>query len=173
MTRICMRLVQCAVFFAAVSGSAAAAHAQTIGDAAPVRTHTISTNPLLTTFGWYNVEYDRRLDDTKTWGVSTSHVSVDDVDYTNVSALVRYYPRESFKGFFIGGRGGVHRVGAAGESGAAFGIGPEIGYDWVLGARQKVTLSLGVGATRLFGLDLDDVSLTIPTLRLLNVGVAF
>ena len=51
----------------------------------------------------------------------------------------------------------------------------EIGYDWLLGSRQNVGISLGIGATRLFGGTdaLDGLSATIPTLRLLNIGIAF
>jgi hypothetical protein len=79
---------------------------------------------------------DRRDEDL---GVSTSHVSLDGADYTIAAGIFRYSPRESFQGFFIDGRGGIHHVGAAGESGNAFGIGTEIGYDWVLGARQKMS----------------------------------
>ncbi len=42
-----------------------------------------------------------------------------------------------------------------------------------MGERENVSVALGVGATRLFGGDLDDVSVTVPTLRLVNIGWAF
>ena len=140
---------------------------------APTHDNNVSLNPITMTFGMFNVEYGRRLDTTKTLGMSTSYFSFDDADYVNANALFRYYPREAFRGFYLGGRSGVYRVSARHESAIAFGAGPELGYDWLLGARGQISVSVGVGATRLFGGDIDGVSLTLPYLRLINVGVTF
>jgi hypothetical protein len=54
-----------------------------------------------------------------------------------------------------------------------FGLGFELGYTWLFGSRRNFAVSTGAGATRLFGGDIAGASLTIPTLRLFNVGVAF
>jgi hypothetical protein len=61
------------------------------------------------------------------------------------------------------------------ESGDFFGFGLDVGYSWLLGAQERFAVSLGAGAVRLFGGDLEDadVNLTLPTIRLINVGVAF
>ena len=67
----------------------------------------------------------------------------------------------------------MHHVSIDDEAGNFVGLGFEIGYDWLLGARQNVSIGIGAGATRLFGGTLEGASLTIPTLRLLYVGVAF
>jgi len=67
----------------------------------------------------------------------------------------------------------VHRVTAESDSDVFVGLGFEIGYTWLFGADRHFALSLGAGATRLFGGDVEGASLTIPTLRLFNVGVAF
>lgn len=147
------------------------------GTKAPV-THNqvVSTNPFGLMFEWFNAEYERKIGRTLTWGLSSSFFSLDagDTDYVNGTALVRYYPQgAALSGFYIGGRTGVHRVSADGESGVFYGVGFEIGYNWLLGASRKFNVGIGAGATRLFGNDLDGVSLTIPTLRLVNVGVAF
>jgi len=79
----------------------------------------------------------------------------------------------AFSGFYIGGSAGVYHVSLASAAGTFFGAGPEIGYSWLLGKKDNIGVSLGIGATRLFGGNLSGVSFTIPNLRLLNVGVAF
>ena len=54
-----------------------------------------------------------------------------------------------------------------------FAAGFELGYNWLLGTRQKLYLSLGVGADRLFVSELGDAAVVIPTVRILNIGLAF
>lgn len=135
-----------------------------------------STNPFGLMFEWFNAEYERKLTRSTTWGLSSSFFSLDagDVDYVNGTVVFRYYPQgAALSGFYVGGRTGIHRVSADGESGVFYGLGFEIGYNWLLGASRKFSVGIGAGATRLFGNDLDGVSLTIPTLRLVNIGVAF
>lgn len=133
----------------------------------------ISINPLTTTFGWYNAEYEHTIDRTKTWGVSGSHFSFSDASYNNVTGLFRYYPRAAMSGFYIGGRIGVHRIGTDTARGTFLGAGPDVGYNWLLGAKQNVGIGVGIGAMRIFGGDLGGVSFTVPTLRLVDVGIAF
>jgi hypothetical protein len=136
----------------------------------------ISANPFGLMFEWFNAEYERRIGPATTLGGSVSWFSLDsgDMDYVNGNMIFRYYPSgRALSGFFLGGRGGVFRVSDAVDSGVFFGAGFEIGYNWLLGARRNVGISLGVGATRLFGGRLSGASLTIPTVRLLNLGVAF
>jgi hypothetical protein len=58
------------------------------------------------------------------------------------------------------------------DEGSAFGFGFDVGYSWLLGAERKFYIGLGIGATRLFGGDIDE-SVTLPSIRLLNVGIAF
>jgi hypothetical protein len=153
------------------------AYAQTEGTKTPV-THqqTISANPFGMMFEWYNGEYERKVSQRSTVGVSASGFALDggDADYVNVAAFYRFYPQQAaLSGFYIGGRGGVHHVSSEGDSGEFFGLGFELGYTWLFGANRNFSVSLGAGATRLFGGELAGASLTIPTLRLFNVGVAF
>jgi hypothetical protein len=49
----------------------------------------------------------------------------------------------------------------------------ELGYNWLLGARKKLYLSFGAGADRLFGSDLEGITVVIPTVRIVNIGIAF
>jgi len=136
----------------------------------------ISANPFGLMFEWFNAEYERKISPATTLGASVSWFSLDsgDMDYVNGNTIFRYYPSgRALSGFFLGGRGGVFRVSDRADSGVFFGAGFEIGYNWLLGARRNVGISLGAGATRLFGGELNGASLTIPTVRLLNLGIAF
>jgi hypothetical protein len=166
-----------AVALAALALTVVSAQAQTEGTKTPVpHNQTVSANPFGMLFEWYNGEYERKVSPNSTIGVSASGFALDhgDADYGNIAGFYRYYPqRAALSGFYFGGRAGVHRVSAEGDSGVFFGLGFELGYTWLFGADRHFAVSLGAGATRLFGGDLEGVPLTIPTLRLFNVGVAF
>ena len=165
----------------------------------------INTNPIIDMFSWYNVELEFKVSETGTMGLSGSYFTFEetatdyytgaelkaDNTYSNVYGFYRYYPTAALKGFFFGGRAGANIVSAnayvqssttglyAWDKADAtfFGVGIDIGYSWLLGKNENFYVSLGIGAIRLFGGDLDedvyDVTLTLPTIRLINVGVAF
>lgn len=150
--------------------------------ATPTRLNIISTNPILDMFLWWNIEYERVVAPSHTLGLAGSYVSFDDGDesYTSGSVFYRYYPAGiAPEGFFFGGRFGMTSISEEEEGittdGSAFGFGIDIGYTWLIGAPKRMALSLGIGAVRYFGGDLEDmdVSTTIPTIRLVNVGIAF
>ena len=134
----------------------------------------VSANPFLLMAEYVNVEFERKASETGTFGVSASRFGIDDASYRNLQAFYRYYPQgAALTGFYIGGRGGVHRVSLDDEAANAFGLGLEIGYGWLFGKDRNFALSLGLGATRLFGGDIDGASPVIPTFRLVNVGWSF
>ncbi len=142
--------------------------------------HVISGNPLILLAGWFNAEYERKVAGNLTVGIAGGWLDLDDDDYTSVSGFFRFYPQEAaFTGFYLGGRGGIHRVnpahdvGGGDSSSTAFGLGIDIGYSWLLGPARAFYVGMGIGATRLFGGDLGDVSATVPSIRLINVGIAF
>lgn len=135
----------------------------------------VSANPFALMYQWFNAEYEHRAIGSSTWGASASFFSLGgDADYRNAAAFFRYYPQgRALHGFYIGGRAGAHRVSVDRESGAFMGLGFELGYNWLLGRNQNFMIGTGAGATRLFGGALNGASLTIPTVRLVNIGVAF
>ena len=144
----------------------------------------VSTNPILDMFTWYNGELEIAAAPTSTIGIAGTYITFGDEDdfdretYANASVFWRYYPREAFGGFYFGVRGGYYKVTAdtdlgEEEEGNFFGAGIDVGYGWILGENERMYVSLGIGAVRLFGGDLEDVSLTLPTIRLINVGFAF
>jgi hypothetical protein len=139
-----------------------------------VRQQVLSANPFLLMFKTFNAEFERRHTASSTWGVSGMVFDFSEANYRNASVFYRYYPqREALNRFYIGGRGGLHHVSAGDSSGQFFGLGFELGYSWLLGPQRNVSVSTGAGATRLFGGSLDGVSLTVPTLRLVNLGWSF
>jgi hypothetical protein len=168
------RIVVVGVLLAAVAAPPCA-FAQAPGTRLPVANNqVVSTNPFLLMFEYGNVEYERKHTESGTFGGSLSFRGGGSVDYTNVQGFYRYYPQNAaLTGFYLGGRGGVHRLTGRRDSAHVFGAGFEIGYSWLFGAERHFAVSLGAGATRLFGGDLEGASVVIPTLRLVNIGWSF
>ncbi len=136
--------------------------------------HVISGSPLILLAGWFNAEYERKVAENLTVGISGGWIDLDEDDYTSVSGFLRFYPQDAaFTGFYLGGRTGVHKVAEREESHTALGIGVDVGFAWLLGPGRSFYVGLGIGATRLLSRDLGDASSVIPSIRLLNVGVAF
>ncbi len=166
--RVCLAL--CCVLAVASVASAQA-------DATRVQVphnQVLSANPFLLMFKYVNVEFERKTGDFTSFGASASTAGFDDATYSNFQAFYRYYPQGmSLTGFYIGARGGVHRVSDDLGSGHAFGLGFELGYGWLIGPKRNFAISLGGGATRLFGGDLTRHSLVFPTIRLVTIGWSF
>src|SRR5688572_9773124 len=134
---------------------ASPALAQDAGTLTPVaRKNTLSTSPVADILGFINGEYQRKITEGATLGVSAATYEWDDDDsYSNVMVLGRYYPQgAALTGFFIGGRVGVHRIEyetweyepnsftstqtQKTETRPAIGI--DVGYDWLLGKKRNV-----------------------------------
>lgn len=154
----------------------------------PRRSVVAWTNPILFVFTWYQAEVEIRVQEHGTFGFSGSFLEVseesagdpgyEESQYVAGNVFYRYYPTASYEGFFIGGQMGVGQISYKDniddESGEFFLAGVLIGYGWLLGDAQRVGVSLGIGANRYFGGDLEnDVSTTLPIIRLINVGIAF
>jgi len=136
--------------------------------------HVISGSPLILLAGWFNAEYERKVAETLTVGIAGGWLDLKEHDYTSVSGFLRFYPQEAaFTRFYLGGRAGVHDVDDGDDSHAALGIGIEVGFSWLLGPGRSFYVGLGLGATRLLFGDLGDTPRTVPSVRLLNVGIAF
>ena len=151
--------------------------AQEEGTKVPVpHNQVISANPFLLLWEWTNVEYERKISDMATVGAAGSWISLDggDEDYFSLSGFYRYYPQgAALSGFYLGGSAGFYRVSDSDDEGHAYGIGVDIGYSWLFGVKRNFYVSLGFGATRRFGGDIEEGSVTLPSVRLLNIGFAF
>ena len=170
----CARMVRWTALALALSASPAFAQAEGTRNPVP-HDQIISANPFLLIFEWFNVEYERKVGPSSTAGVAASFASVDNDDFANLGVFWRYYPQEAaLVGFFVGPRAAFYRVSDNDDTGSALGLGFELGYTWLMGSDRNFAISIGLGATRLFGGDLgEDVSVTLPTVRLVNLGWAF
>lgn len=155
--------------------AATPARAQDEGTKAPVaHTRIVSTSPILLMFKFFNIDYERKISPAVTLGASGSYLPIGGFDYGRATMHARYYPQgAALTGFYMGAQTGVHRAGTSRDHGVFFGAGVDVGCAWLFGAKRDVGLTMGLGATRLFGGDLDGGSFVIPNIRLLNVGIAF
>jgi hypothetical protein len=169
------------IFAAIVVGAAVSSGARAEGVTPPP--NVISSNPILDMFTWYNLEFEHRMAPNSTMGLAGTFISFNDGDdsYKNLSAFYRYYPQnDAPAGFYFGGRAGVFGVSTSGDededegSWTLGGIGIDIGYTWMIGSTRSFAISLGIGAVRLFGdVGDEDVAMTLPSIRAINVGFAF
>ena len=157
------------------------AFAQDTGTRVPVaHKQVIATNPIGDVLGWYNLEYNRKINESVTFEVSGSTFDFfgDDFRISRASAGARYYPQgAALTGFFFGTKLGVFHYDEddafGDDSGNAFLFGAEVGYEWLLGKKRNFHIGVGAGGTRLFGGDVgNDVGVAYPTGRL-KIGFAF
>ena len=158
-----------------LAASPAAGEAQATRE--PVEVNwVLSANPFLLLAEWVNVDLERKVGDAAALDFQGSIITFDngDEDYMSLNATYRYYPQgAALTGFYFGPKVGVYRVDDSTTEATVFGAGFELGYNWLLGANRRFALGLGLGASRLFGGDLEDSSAYLPTVRLVNVGWAF
>lgn len=164
-----------ALVFCWLAFATSEALAQTEGTKMPVaNSYVVSSSPLLLMFEYANVEFERKMGDRFSLGGSASGIGAGGGSYRNFQAFYRYYPQAaSLTGFYVDGRAGVHRLAFDDGGGQAYGLGFDVGYAWLFGEKRNFSVSLGLGATRIFGGDMKKASFTLPTFRLLNIGWSF
>ena len=170
------RLIPAAVTLLPILAAPAIAQEPVVRDSADHR-QVLSANPFgLILLPWYNGEYERKVTDRVTLGLSGSRLPWGDGGgLYSVNAAFRYYPNgTTFKGFYLGPRIGLFWVsqgqdvvGIEEDRGPHLGLGFELGYAWLLGSERHLSMSIGGGATRVLNGE------PIPVLRLVNVGWAF
>lgn len=184
-------LVLAAAPAAAQSASLAAAPAPAASSTVAAPRQSISVNPIGAVFQVYMGEFERSLTPSTSIGLSSSYwdagagdeESSAEVAYLSVDAKLRYYPSaDGLQGFSLGGSVGYTTLsgsfedseGQAQERASAVSAGVMLDYNWLLGARKNFMVGTGLGAKRLFPVDVDtdDVTLAYPTARL-SVGIAF
>jgi len=158
----------------------AKARAQAPAPQLPALRNVVSANPFLLIATWFNAEYERAISGTSSVGVRASTWTIDDdspdgdnIDYYSGRAFWRYYPTAVFEEFYFGLDFGITRLDDGGDRHSVLGAGFELGYNWLLGQRHNFYISIGAGADRLFSGDLGDASAVIPTIRIVNIGLAF
>ena len=174
------RIIATGAFLAvALTGAEGYAQSDDSLDRQQSRHHVISANPFgLVLLPWYNGEYERRLKPSVSVGFSGSRWT-DNFSAANIA--LRYYPSEkAFQGIYVGPRVGIYRTtipqltpfpskSDPPDHELQVGVGFEFGYAWLLGQGENLSVSVGAGATRLFGGE----STAFPVLRFINLGWAF
>lgn len=156
-----------------IAGSATPVQAQSD---LPARRNVISANPFGLLLELFNGEYERVVSESSTAGVGGSYFSADDIDYANADAFFRFYPQgDPLDGWAFGAKAGITKVD---EVGSYFGFGFDVNRSWLLGRNDNFYVGVGLGLKRLVGVsDEDDpnndVLAFIPTIRLVNIGIAF
>ncbi len=162
-------------------------------DSEPGVQNLVSFNPFLAAFGWYSGEYERVINDQFTFGIGGSYVQLDEDDddkttYGGGDVFIRLFPQLGApSGLFFAGQLGfrnitdTYTVGFFGpsetieESYTWMAAGFSIGFTYLFGANENYVVSVGAGVTKLLG-DPDeasDLSTTLPTIRLVNLGFGF
>ena len=138
--------------------------------AIPATQQAISTNPFGFLLEWFNAEYERKVSEFTTVGVGGSFFSTGDDDYVNGDLLYRFYPSGTpLEGWALGVKVGITKVSDAETS---FGFGFDTNWNWLLGRNDNFYVAAGVGLKRLFGTN-DGAMEFVPTIRIINVGLAF
>jgi hypothetical protein len=183
------RRTPAAVALTALIALPSLAGAQPLGPAVPHQTsragvaQQISANPVGLLLDLFNIDYERRITDSVSWGIggSTSTVEVfDSYDqsfneitrderYLNGDVYVRFYPSgTALNGLAFGVKVGLTQVP---DQGSYFGYGFDFNKSQILG--QHFYFGYGAGLKRLVGVDQGNFDLEyIPTFRL-NVGIGF
>lgn len=146
--------------------------------------NVISIQPLSAMYTVYTGEYERRVGQNVTFGFggtywnSSNDDSGGDVTYTSGDVKLRFYPGVALRGFSFGAAAGYtsvsETISGTESSGGAPTFGIMLEYQWLLGARSNMAVTLGAGAKKLFidENDFVDVLATYPTARI-SIGYGF
>jgi hypothetical protein len=150
------------------------AQAQTPGgqEERPQWENVISANPFGILLELFNAEYERVISQSSTVGFGGSYFSDDDDSYLNADLFWRFYMQERpLEGWAFGAKAGLTNVP---DSGTYFGFGFDLNRSWLMGQNDNFYIGAGFGLKRLLGADREDFDLRfIPTIRIINVGIAF
>lgn len=140
----------------------------------------LSANPFGPVVKWFSVEYERKISPAATLGGSATHYG--EMDLNEALVMVRWYPQQkALDGFYLGARAGAfgfksytYDFRSYGERDVVMpGVGVELGYNWLLGPKQNVSVGTGFALTRIGG---DGHSYSVPSVLpgfRLTVGFAF
>jgi hypothetical protein len=134
----------------------------------PVRRQVVSANPFGLLFGLFNAEVERSVSPSATAGAGGSLYSTESDDYANADLFYRYYPSgRPLDGWAFGVKAGATQV----DSRFYFGAGFDVNWSRLLGKDDKVYMGWGFGLKRLVGAD--EYNQFVPTIRIVNIGIAF
>lgn len=133
-------------------------------------TQVITANPLGLLIGWFNGEYQHKLNDSLSLGVGGSVFDLEDDNYVNGDVFVRFFPSgRVFEGFSVSAKAGPTRMR---DNGTGLGVGVDVDWNWLLGRDKRYAVILGFGLKRIVT-SRDRLDITPPTLHVVNLGLAF
>lgn len=155
---------------AVVAGLGAVRPAAAQEPAAPQYQQVISANPFGLLLAIFNAEYERVVSESATAGFGGSTYESDDDLYLNLDGFWRFYlDGTPFEGWAFGAKAGITNIEGGGTH---FGIGFDANHSWLRGKNDNFYIGLGFGLKRLFGVE-DEFDRFIPTIRIVNIGLAF
>lgn len=114
-------------------------------------------NPFAIIFGGFNGDVEINIGTGTTGAVSATYFTDEDLDHKSIDFTFRYYPGEiNPRGFSVGASLGYLDQGrdedVVGEpsEGKGLAIGFIGGYNWLLGKSERLAITTGLGAKRLF-----------------------
>jgi hypothetical protein len=132
----------------------------------------ISANPFGLLLEFFNAEFEKVVSASSTAGLGGSFVDLESENYLNLDAFWRFYPQGTpLDGWSFGAKVGMTRV----DDGTYSGFGFDVNRSWLMGANENFYVGLGFGLKRLLGTG-DDPGFDarfIPTIRIVNIGIAF
>ena len=162
-------------------------------DSPRMPTQAISVNPFLPLFGFFQGEYEHRVADNASIGISGAHMKLDDL-YTSLDVKLRLYPQERvLEKLGLSAGLGYGRVRTENPGYCDDPLGPpdtpscdqkrslsaptfsvEAQYQWLLGTNRATAVAIGGGVKRFFleERETSGVNRVVPTLRL-TIGYAF
>lgn len=139
-------------------------------------TTVFSANPFGLLLEFFNAEVERVIRPTLSVGLGGSTVLLEDEDYRNLDAFVRFYPQaDALNGWAFGAKAGLTALPLdADSSNLSFGLGFDVNWSQLLGSEDQFYVGIGFGLKRLISTDDTHTgAVIIPTLRIVNVGWAF
>ncbi len=153
-----LRLAVAALAFTAVA-SPALAQSVDASRAGVARVNLISANPIGLLFQWYNAEFEHAMSPTVSLAAAGSSYEFDDLRYSQVDGIVRYYPSaKALHGFSVGASVGYIDISdnrdnsfctGCNDDGSSATLGVRADYVWILGRDQHFSAEAGIGAKRL------------------------
>jgi hypothetical protein len=131
----------------------------------------ISANPFGILLEFFNAEFERVITESATVGVGGSYFNHDDDNYFNGDIFGRFYlEQQTLEGWAFGAKIGLTTIA---DHGTFFGMGFDLNRSWLMGKNENFYIGAGFGLKRLFGAGEEDIWKYIPTIRIVNVGIAF
>jgi hypothetical protein len=136
------------------------------------RMQVVSLNPFGLLLELFNAEYERVVTESTTAGFGGSTATADDQRYINADVFWRFYPDGTpLEGWAFGAKLGLTSVA---EEGTFVGYGFDVNRSWLLGVNRNFYVGMGFGLKRLLGTQDRNIGLSvIPTIRIINIGIAF